>query len=453
MNNVIILAAGKGSRLKSDKPKIYHQIFEKELLVHISDLFNREKYNVYFVISPEYVDFLKQIIGSDVKYILDDQQIGTGNSVKLALNEIETNENDNSMTIILNGDCPLFTIESIEQAILFSQETYSDLTLLTATPKNTFGYGRVVKKFNEILKIVEEKDTSPVEKLISEVNTGTYIINTNKIKQNINKITNNNSQKEYYLTDIIEIFIKKHYRCNTYPLADETEMYNINNREQLSQVASIMKKRQVLKHLDAGVTIYDVDSTYIGPDVLFERDVIIYPNNYISGKTKIGKGVTLKPNNVITNSTILDQSEIICSVISDSYVGKCSTVGPYAHIRAKSELKGNNRVGNFVELKNAKIDIDSKSAHLSYLGDVSIGKRVNIGCGSITVNYDGVNKHQSSIGDDSFIGCNVNLIAPLSVGKNNIIAAGTTLTKSSKDNSFVIGRTREIEKEDYAKKI
>lgn len=453
MNNVIVLAAGKGSRLKSDVPKIYHKIFEKELLCHISDLFDRKKYNVYFVISPEYIDFLKQIIGEDVNYVIDNQQIGTGNSVRLALDEIPLSENDTSKTIILNGDCPLFTIESIEQAVNFSELTYSDLTLITAIPQNTFGYGRVVKKYNEILKIVEEKDASAKEKKINEVNTGTYVIDTEKLIKNINTIQNKNSQQEYYLTDIIEIFIKQHYKCNTYPLEDETEMYNINNRQQLAQVAKIMQKRQIEKHLHEGVTIYDIDSTYIGPDVILDKDVTIYPNNYISGKTHIGKGVILKPNNTIIDSKIGDYTEVNNSVIDESEVGKNSTVGPFAHIRAKSKLRGNNRVGNFVEIKSSILKEGSKSAHLSYLGDSEIGKRVNIGCGTITVNYDGVNKNKTIIGDDSFIGCNSNLIAPVKVGKNNIVAAGTTLTNSTSDDSLIIGRSKQVEKHNYANKI
>lgn len=452
MNNVIVLAAGKGSRLKSDIPKIYHRIFEKELLSHISDLFDRSKYNVYFVISSEYVDFLKKIIGEDVNYILDDQQMGTGNSVKLAINSIPLDD-QSSKTIILNGDCPLFTIESIEQAVNFSELTYSDLTLITAMPKNTFGYGRVVKKYDEILKIVEEKDANSKEKLIGEVNTGTYVIDSEKLSKNIEKISNNNSQNEFYLTDIIEIFISQHFKCNTYPLGDETEMYNINDRKQLSQVAKIMQQRQIEKHLQQGVTIYDVNSTYIGPDVELERDVIIYPNNYISGNTKIGKGVVLMPNNTIINSTIEEKTTVTNSVIDDSFVGKNSTVGPFAHIRAKANLAGENRVGNFVEIKASSLDVGAKSAHLSYLGDAQIGKRVNIGCGTITVNYDGKNKSKTIIGDDSFIGCNANLIAPVTIGKNNIVAAGTTLTDSTKDDSFVIGRSRQVEKEDYANKI
>lgn len=450
MNNVIVLAAGKGSRLKSDVPKIYHKIFEKELLAHISDLFDRKSYNVHFVISEEYVEVLKRIVGDDVKYTIDNEQIGTGNSVKLALKDIDSTD---SKTIILNGDCPLFTVESIEEALEFSQETFSDLTLITAMPQKTFGYGRVVKRFDEIIKIVEEKDANNKEKQIREVNTGTYIIQTNKLKDHIEKIENNNAQQEFYLTDIIEIFIKNKLKCNTYPLQDETEMYNINNRQQLSEVAEIMKKRQIEKHLQNGITIYDVNSTYIGPDVEIEHDVVIYPNNYISGKSKIGKNTILQPNNTIIDSTIGMNNTISNSVVDDSTIGNDTTVGPFAHIRAKSELKGSNRIGNFVEVKNAKFDEGAKSAHLSYLGDAIIGKRVNIGCGSITVNYDGKNKFQTVIGDDSFIGCNSNLIAPVTLGKNNIVAAGTTVTDSTKDDSFVIGRSKQTEKEDYSNKI
>lgn len=449
MNNVIVLAAGKGSRLKSDVPKIYHRIFEKELLAHISDLFDRKKYNVYFVINEEYISFLQKIVGDDVKYIIDNEQIGTGNSVKLALDKIDVSD-EQSKTIILNGDCPLFTIESIEEALNFSEETFADLTLITAVPQNNFGYGRVVKKYHEIIKIVEEKDANQKEKNIREVNTGTYVIQTTKLKEHISKIENKNVQKEFYLTDIIEIFIKNKLRCNTYPLQDETEMYNINNRQQLSQVAEIMKRRQIEKHLANGITIYDVNSTYIGPDVEIEHDVVIYPNNYISGKTKIGRNTTLQPNNTIIDSQIGEDNMISNSVIEDSKVGNNSTIGPFAHIRAHSELVNNNRVGNFVEIKNSKYDDGAKSAHLSYLGDSQIGKRVNIGCGTITVNYDGKNKSQTIIGDDSFIGCNANLIAPITIGKNNIIAAGTTATQSTEDNSLVIGRSKEVEKKGYA---
>ena len=450
MNNVIILAAGKGSRLKSDLPKIYHKIFEKEILSHIYDLFDKEKYNVTFVINSQYINDLKKIVNDDVNYVVDDEQIGTGNSVRIAMENIDSND---SKTIIINGDCPLFRIESIESAINFSNLSFSDLTLITATPRNTFGYGRVLKKFDEIIKIVEEKDASEKEKKVREVNTGTYIINTKLLAKHIVELDNNNAQNEYYLTDIIEKFIQNHYKCNTYPLDDETEMYNINDRIQLSQVSKIMQRRNNEKHMLNGVTIYDVDNTYIGPNVTIDKDVVIYPGNYISGNTSIAKYNILLTNNTIIDSSIGEKNYISNSVISNSTIGDYSEIGPFAHIRGNSSLEGRNRVGNFVEVKNSVIGQGSKSAHLSYLGDSELGKRINIGCGSITVNYDGVNKHKTKIGDDTFIGCNSNLIAPISIGKSNIIAAGSTVTESTDDNSFVIARTKQTEKENYAEKL
>lgn len=450
MYNVIILAAGKGSRLKSDLPKIYHKIFEKEILSHISSLFDRSEYNVVFVINSKYIEDLKRIVGKDVKYVIDDEQIGTGNSVRLATEVLESND---SKTIILNGDCPLFRIESIESALKFSQSTYSDLTLITATPQNTFGYGRVVKNYDEIIKIVEQKDATEEEKSLKEVNTGTYIVNTKKLSSHITSLKNNNVQKEYYLTDIIEIFINNHYRCNTFPLSDETEMYNINDRIQLEQVSNILKNRINEKHMKNGVTIYDSKSTYIGPNVIIEQDVVIYPGNYISGDTVIKKNNIILTNNTIIDSKIGSKNYISNSVISDSTIGDYCEIGPFAHIRNNSNLNGKNRVGNFVEVKNSVLGTETKSAHLSYMGDSEFGKRINIGCGSITVNYDGKNKHKTQVGDDTFIGCNSNLIAPITIGKNNFIAAGSTVNESTKDNSFVIARNRQVTKEDYADKI
>lgn len=451
MNNIIVLAAGRGSRLKSDLPKIYHRIFEKEFLSHIYDQFDKTKFKITFVINSQYISKLKQIIGEDVNYVIDDQQIGTGNSVRIAMEGIS--KDLNSKTIILNGDCPLFRSSTIEHALEYSKQTYSDLTLVTANPKNTFGYGRVVKKYDEILKIVEQKDATEKELNIKEVNTGTYIIDTVKLKEHISKLESNNVQKEYYLTDIIEIFIQNHLRCNTFPLFDETEMYNINDRVQMEQVTKIMQSRVNIKHLTNGVTIYDINNTYIGPDVVIGHDTIIYPGNYITGKTVIGKNNILLPNNYITNSVIDDNNNISNSVISDSKLGSNSQVGPFAHIRATSELKGDNRIGNFVEVKNSTIDTNSKSAHLSYLGDSKLGKNINIGCGTITVNYDGVKKHTTVIEDDVFVGCNANLIAPVTIGKGALVAAGTTVTNDVEQDSFVIGRSRQEEKLNYAPKI
>ncbi|MDF9866706.1 bifunctional UDP-N-acetylglucosamine pyrophosphorylase/glucosamine-1-phosphate N-acetyltransferase [Bacilli bacterium PM5-3] len=449
--NAIILAAGKGTRMKSNYPKVIHKILNKPMIMHVID--NLRTANVTDIISVVGYksELVEEVIKDDSRFVYQTEQLGTGHAIMMAS---ECLENQDGLTIIICGDTPLISSSTIEALIDHHLRNENTATILTGVLDDALAYGRIIRDDkNNVKGIVEFKDASDDEKLINEFNTGTYIFDNKKLFELINLIDNNNAQKEYYLTDIISIMYDKGYKVDGCILNDLDETIGINDRKTLAYAQTILQEKINNSLMDNGVTIVDPKSTYISPDVKIGFDTVIHPNTYIYGDTTIDENCIIGPNSEIINSVILKNTSIIHSHIYDSTIKNNVKIGPYARLRQNCTVEDNVNIGNFVELKKAMFGQRSKSAHLSYIGDAIVGNDVNIGCGTITVNYDGSKKHQTIIEDNVFVGCNSNLIAPVKIEADAVIAAGTTVTNDVPSESLVIGRVRQEIKNDFASKF
>ncbi len=428
----IVLSAGKGTRMKSQKPKVLQEIFDKPMVsLVLEELFGAGVNENYLVVGYKKDEIITTLDKSfkGLSYAEQKEQLGTGHAVM----QLKEQMGDlKGTTIITCGDTPLLTREIFQDLISYHNDNKYDFTILSTTLDDATGYGRIIRnKHKKVEKIVEQKDATKEEAKIKEINSGIYCINNELLFKHISDISNDNAQEEYYLTDLVQIFKENQYHVGAYEIETSDDVMGVNDHIALAKATKVLQTRINNKHLENGVKIIDPTNTYISKDVIIGEGTIIYPNNYIVGDVKIGKDNILKPSNYIENSLIGDNNEI----------------GPMAHIRAGSDVKNNTRIGNFVELKNTSLLDGAKSAHLTYLGDAQVGEKTNIGCGVITANYDGSNKSKTIIGSNSFIGSNVNLIAPVNVRDNVFVAAGTTLTKDVENDKFVIGRSREEIKE------
>ncbi|MBD7970884.1 bifunctional UDP-N-acetylglucosamine diphosphorylase/glucosamine-1-phosphate N-acetyltransferase GlmU [Paenibacillus sp. Sa2BVA9] len=447
----IILAAGQGKRMKSKLYKVLHPVCGKPMVGHVLDTVGQAGVTRNIVVVGHGAEAVKSYLGSAADYVLQEQQLGTGHAVKMAKDMLGKEE---GTTIVICGDTPLVTKETLEGLMELHESRGAAATVLTAHMDNPAGYGRVIRS-NEgsVTKIVEQKDCSPEEDAVQEINTGTYCFDNAKLFAALDKVTNKNAQQEYYLTDVIGIFREAGETIEAYMTQDVAESIGVNDRVALSEAEGFMRQRLVRKHMLNGVTIIDPSSTYIGADVTIGSDTVLYPGTMLKGNTVIGEGSVIGPNTDIEDSIIGDNVTVKHSVLSKAEVGNGSSVGPFAYLRPASKLGEGVKIGDFVEIKNATIDNGSKVSHLSYIGDATVGKNVNIGCGAITVNYDGYNKSVTEIEDDAFVGSNVNLIAPVKVGKGAYVVAGSTITHSVSDNDLAIARVRQENKPGYADKI
>ncbi len=447
MKSAIILAAGKGTRMNSDIPKVMHKVCDQEMLSHIVN--NCKKANVQRVVTV--VGYGKDLIMDTMKdkceYAHQDVQLGTGHAVMMA----DTLSKEQGYTLVINGDCPCIQTETFEELLKACEGI--EMVVLTAIVKDARTYGRVVRNAdNSIEKIVEYKDCNEQEKLINEINTGIYCFNNQVLFDNLQCIQSNNAQNEFYITDLVEILNKKNLKVGALIAKCSEEVAGVNDCYELSLANEWLQMKINKKHMLEGVTIIDPKATYIGSKVTFGKDVTIYPNSHFKGNVHIGDNSVILPNSFLINSAIGANTTIDSSRITDSKVGDEVTVGPNAHLRMNTIVENKNRIGNFVELKNCKMGYNSRCAHLTYLGDCEIGANVNIGCGVVTVNYDGKNKFKTVVMDGAFIGSNVNMIAPLTVGKNAVVAAGSTITKSVADGDMAIARDRQTNLEGYGSK-
>ena len=436
----LILAAGQGTRIKSDLPKVLHKVCGKEMVNHVIDTLRKAKIEDVNVIVGKGAELVKEKTNSrNVSYSLQTEQLGTGHAVKSA---IEFLSGKKGTVAVFCGDAPLITEETIGRLFNEHINNENSTTLLTSILDDATGYGRIIRDGEEVLKIVEHKDCNEEELKVKEINSGIYCFEIEKLVECLGNLSTNNSQGEYYLTDVIEMLKDKAERVGALVI-DHEETLGVNSRLQLSEVEAILRKRINNKHLDNGITIIDPMTTYIGADVEIGQDTIIYPGNVLEGNTKIGKGCTLFPNSRINNSIIGENVEIQSSVILDSSVGNNTTVGPFAYIRPESVVGDNVRIGDFVEIKKSTIGNNTKVSHLTYVGDSEVGESCNFGCGTVTVNYDGTNKHKTVIGNNSFIGCNTNLISPVTIEDNSYIAAGSTITNDVHSGELAVARAKQ----------
>lgn len=443
----VILAAGQGTRMKSKLYKVLHPVCGKPMVQHVIDNVSKLQVDEIITVVGHGAEKVKSELGEQTLYVLQEQQLGTAHAVLQAAQYLEGKE---GTTIVVCGDTPLITSETFEKLLKHHLETKAKATILTAEADDPTGYGRVIRNVEGLVeKIVEHKDATESERLVTEINTGTYCFDNASLFEALKHVNNDNAQGEYYLPDVIEILKEKGEIISAFQTDSFEETLGVNDRIALSQAELIMKRRINQKHMKNGVTIVDPDNTYISADAEIGQDTVIYPGTVIIGKTVIGEECEIGPNSEIKDCQIGHNTNIRHSVVHDSQIGNQVNIGPFAHIRPASVIDDGVKIGNFVEVKKSKIGKESKASHLSYIGDAEVGNGVNLGCGSITVNYDGKNKYLTKIEDGAFIGCNSNLIAPVTIGEGAYVAAGSTITDDVPGSALSIARARQVNKERY----
>ena len=438
----IILAAGKGTRMCSAIPKVLHKIANRPLLRHVYDMSYQLNNNAIKIVYGHGANLVRKVLADiDVSWVEQKQQLGTGHAVQQVSDQIS----DSDIVLILYGDVPLLKLATVKG--LLANVSDKTLALLTVNLKNPIGYGRIVRDSSgKVIKIVEEKDATITEKKIVEGNTGIMAVQGNKLKKWLNQLSNHNAQGEYYLTDIIEMAVADQITIITTQPESVDEVLGVNNRIQLSHLERVYQQEQAIMLMERGVTLMDPARFDLrGTIVELGIDIVCDVNVIIEGENSIGNNVIIGANTHIKNSIIGDNVEILANcIIENSVVGQGSKIGPYARLRPETVLAENVHIGNFVELKKSTVASFSKINHLSYIGDATVGAQVNIGAGTITCNYDGVNKFRTIIEDGAFIGSDTQLIAPVTVGKNATIGAGSTITRDSPENQLTLSRAKQI---------
>lgn len=447
--HAVILAAGKGTRMKSKLYKVLHPVAGQAMVQHVIDSVRNAGVETVVTVVGHGAEKVQETIGDASQFVHQQEQLGTAHAVKTAKDILSNKE---GTTLVVCGDTPLISEETIQSLISFHESEKAAATVLSAELTHPYGYGRIIRdEVNEVSAIVEQKDATKEQSEVKEISSGIFAFDNKKLFETLEEVKNDNAQGEYYLPDVIHLLKQKQEKVSAYITDDVDEIMGVNDRVQLAQAEQKMKERINLKHMINGVSIIDPATTYIGKNVVIGEDTVIEPGTRLMGQTIIGKNVTIGMNSDIKNSTIEDDATIKQSVITDSFIGKASAVGPFAQLRPGSELGEETKIGNFVEVKKAVLKNGAKVSHLSYIGDAEVGERTNIGCGSITVNYDGMNKFRTVIGDDAFIGCNSNLVAPIEIGDGAFVAAGSTITNNVPDESLALGRARQTTKEGYYK--
>ena len=436
--HIVILAAGQGTRMKSALPKVLHLLAHKPLLAHVLDMAQSLDAKSIHVVYGHGGELVKESLSSyKVNWVLQDEQLGTGHAVEQAMPSIP----DNHRVLILYGDVPLIQQDTLTNLVAAADN--NALGLLTAILPEPTGYGRIIRNdAGDVVKIVEEKDASDEQKQVNEINTGMLALNSTKLKNWLNQLENNNAQGEYYLTDVIGMAAFEGITINTVHPAALTEIEGINNKLQLAQLERAYQMRHAEQLMQQGVTLRDPQRFDLRGELEVGRDVVIDVNVVLEGNVKLGNGVTIGPNCVIRDSELADNVSVHPNcVIESAVIGKDCDIGPFARVRPDTRLAEKVKIGNFVEVKKAVIDAGSKVNHLSYIGDTTMGKNVNVGAGTITCNYDGANKHQTIIGDNVFIGSDTQLVAPVEVGEGATIGAGSTITHDAPKGELTLSRS------------
>ena len=449
-NAVIIMAAGKGKRMKSHLPKVLHSLAGKPILNYVVDIVNQLEMKRKILIVGHKSDKIRELIGEKIEYVEQKEQLGTAHAVLQTQKLLSGFKGD---VLILSGDVPFVTVKTLNKLLRYHQANNFCCTLVSTVLKNPEGYGRIIRgKKGEIKEIIEEVDLPTDKKELTEINGGIYCFNKEKLFQVLEKVTANNKQREYYLTDTVKILLGEGLTVGNITVKDCSEILGINNRLDLTDASQKVYQKVLQDLMLQGVTIVDPKSTFIERGVKIAQDTIIYPFTIIEKGTKIGSNCFIGPYSHLINAKIGKGVRVWASIIESSTVKDGANIGPYAHLRPETVVEKGAKIGNFVELKKTVVGEGSKASHLTYLGDATIGKKANIGAGTITCNYDGEKKYKTVIGDGVFIGSNNSLVAPVKLEKNSYTGAGSTITKDVPAGNLAIARSRQTNISGWLKK-
>lgn len=449
--STVILAAGKGTRMRSDLPKVLHRLAERPLLEHVVDTARSISHDDIHVVVGHGSELVKEQLAhkDGIDWIEQIEQLGTGHAVQQAMSDI----NAKNTVLVLYGDVPLIRQDTLSKLLEITDD--NTLALLTVELEDPSGYGRIVRnKDGKVVRIVEHKDANKDELKIGEINTGILAVKASYLRKWLDKLDNNNVQGEYYLTDIISMAAEDGLQIATSSPESEIEIMGVNDKQQLSVLERELQRRQAERLMKEGVTLIDPNRFDLRGEVVVGSDVVIDINVILEGKIELGNRVHIGPNTIIKNAQIGDDVVIQANcVIEDAIVGEQSKIGPFARIRPDTELAASVHIGNFVEIKKSEIGEGSKVNHLSYIGDTTIGSKVNIGAGTITCNYDGANKHRTIIEDNVFIGSDTQLVAPVTIEKGATIGAGSTITHKAPEDELTLSRSKQLTRKGWKRPI
>lgn len=446
---IMILAAGKGTRMKSSLPKVLHEAVYHPILAYVLHAAKEVGADDICTVIGHGAEEVRAAFEGQTSFVLQKEQKGTGHAVREGLSAFESHEQ--GTVLVLCGDTPLLRGETLSRLCAYHEENAAAVTVMTAELENPFGYGRIIRDENGgLLRIVEQRDATEEERAVTEINSGVYCFDLSFLRDAVFKLQNDNDQGELYLTDTIAIAIREGRKATAFRIDDFEEVKGINDRIQLADAAKILRRRKAEELMAFGVTLVDPDSVIIDPWAEIGADTVIEPFTVIKGNTKIGKGCTVGPDAELTDTVLGDDVKFWRSVAVEASAGDGCNIGPFAYLRPHTELKDRVKVGDFVEIKNSSIGEGSKIPHLTYIGDSDVGSGCNIACGTITCNYDGFEKTRSTIGNDVFVGCNVNLVSPVNVEDGAYIAAGSTITKDIPKDALAVAREKQSNKEGWA---
>lgn len=448
---VVVLAAGKGTRMKSKLYKVLHKVCGKTMVEHVVDAAQGVNPAEIVTIVGTGAGDVEKVLADKSKFAFQEKQLGTGDAVMTAREELGDKD---GATLVVTGDTPLFTTDTFNELFKYHAEKGNAATVLTAEAPNPFGYGRIIRDDQgNVLRIVEQKDGKPEELKVKEINTGVFCFDNKKLFEALKHVNNDNAQGEYYLTDVLEILRNSGERVVAYKMPDFSESLGVNDRIALAQATKTMQRRINEQHMRDGVSFIDPDTAYIDADVKIGNDTVIEGNVVIKGNTEIGSDCYITSGSRIVDSKIGNNVTVTSSTVEEAEMDDNTDIGPNSHLRPKAIIRKGAHIGNFVEIKKAEIGENTKVGHLTYVGDATLGKDINIGCGTIFSNYDGVKKFHTNVGDHAFIGAGSTLIAPINVADHAFIAADTTVTKDVNKYDMAIGRGRQVNKPDYWHKL
>jgi bifunctional UDP-N-acetylglucosamine pyrophosphorylase / glucosamine-1-phosphate N-acetyltransferase len=439
----LILAAGKGTRMKSNLCKVLHRVAGRPMMAYVIDTVKETGISKLSVIVGHQAVEVKRLFSeTGIDFVLQEPQLGTGHAVSVAAESLGSHHGS---VLVLCADIPLLRHETLFAFMRYHEDNKSRLTVMTTRVGNPFGYGRIVRQSEDLIsRIVEERDATDQERTINEINTGVYLVDRELLFDLVGLLENNNAQGEYYITDIVGEAVTRSIPVHAFVLDDFSEALGINTRSELAAASAVVWKRTRQRFMDSGVTLLDPNSAYIDSTVAVGPDTVIHPNVTIIGATSIGGGCEIESGVYVLSSRLGNGVRILQgSRVDNAQIDDFTTVGPMAHLRPQADIGKNARIGNFVEVKKSVVGDGSKAAHLTYLGDSLVGSNVNIGCGTITCNYDGKKKHRTVIGDNCFVGSDVQFVAPVEIGEGSVIGAGSTITKDVPPRSLAVSRSKQ----------